>query len=62
LIFHHRRRTRDTGIPLLRAVGTNLYTVSRILERTGRGGIVNGGRQHLVLCDPHALVKVAEEE
>jgi hypothetical protein len=25
-------------------------------------GVVDGGRQHLVLRDPHALVRIAEEE
>lgn len=42
--------------------GTNLYTVSRILSAWQDRGIVSGGRQHLVLREPHALVKVAEEE
>lgn len=42
--------------------GANLYTVSRILSAWEAKGIVNGGRQRLVLCDPHALVKIAEEE
>lgn len=42
--------------------GANLYTVSRILSAWEERGIVKGGRQHLLLCDPHALVRVAEEE
>lgn len=42
--------------------GANLYTVSRILSAWEARGIINGGRQHLVLSNPHALVKVAEEE
>lgn len=42
--------------------GANLYTVSRILSAWEHRSIVSGGRQHLVLCDPHALVKIAEEE
>lgn len=42
--------------------GANLYTVSRILSAWKERGIIDGGRQHLVVSDPHALVKVAEEE
>lgn len=42
--------------------GATLYTVSRILSAWEERGIVNGGRQRLVLCDAHALVKIAEEE
>lgn len=41
--------------------GANLYTVSRILSAWKERGIIDGGRQHLVVCNPHALVKVAEE-
>jgi hypothetical protein len=36
--------------------------VGRILSAWEERGIVNGGRQRLVLCDAHALVKIAEEE
>jgi len=42
--------------------GTNLYTVSRMLSGWEQRGVVDGGRQHLVLRDPHALVRIAEEE
>lgn len=42
--------------------GANLYTVSRMLSGWGQRGIVDGGRQHLVLRDPHALIRIAEEE
>jgi CRP-like cAMP-binding protein len=42
--------------------GANLYTVSRILSGWKERGIVDGGRQHLVVSNPHALVKIAEEE
>ncbi len=42
--------------------GANLYTVSRTLSAWEQRGIVDGGRQHLVLRDSHALVRIAEEE
>lgn len=42
--------------------GANLYTVSRVLSAWEGRGIVNGGRQRLVVRDPHALVRVADEE
>lgn len=41
--------------------GANLYTVSRTLSAWEQRGIIAGGRQRLVLCDPHALVRIAEE-
>lgn len=42
--------------------GATLYTVSRILSTWEEKGIVNGGRRHLVIRAPHALMKIAEEE
>lgn len=42
--------------------GATLYTVSRILSTWEQQGIVNGGRRHLVVRAPHALVQIAEEE
>lgn len=41
--------------------GATLHTVSRVLSAWEQQGIVDGGRQHLVLRDPHALVRIAEE-
>lgn len=41
--------------------GATLHTVSRVLSAWEHHGIVDGGRQHLVLRDPHALVRIAEE-
>ncbi len=38
------------------------YTVSRILSNWEQQGIVNGGRRHLVVRQPHALMQIAEEE
>lgn len=42
--------------------GTTLHTVSRILSAWEQNGIVDGGRQHLVLRDPHAIVVIAGEQ
>lgn len=42
--------------------GATLYTVSRILSTWEQQGIVNGGRRHLVVREPHALMRIAEEE
>jgi CRP-like cAMP-binding protein len=41
--------------------GTTLYTVSRLLSAWEAQGIVQGGRQHIVLTKPHALVAIAED-
>lgn len=42
--------------------GATLYTVSRTLSAWEQRGIVDGGRRHLVVRAPHALVRIAEEE
>jgi CRP/FNR family transcriptional regulator, nitrogen oxide reductase regulator len=42
--------------------GATLHTVSRILSAWEQNGIVDGGRQHLVLRNPHAVVMIAEEQ
>jgi len=41
--------------------GTTLYTVSRLLSAWEERGIVQSGRQHIVLIKPHALVTIAED-
>ncbi len=41
--------------------GTTLYTVSRILSAWEDRGIVQSGRQRIVLTKPHALVALAED-
>jgi CRP/FNR family transcriptional regulator, nitrogen oxide reductase regulator len=41
--------------------GTTLYTVSRILSAWEHRGIVQSGRQRIVLTKPHALVSLAED-
>jgi len=40
--------------------GTTLHTVSRILSSWEQRGLVEGGRQRIVLRNPHALVGLAE--
>jgi CRP/FNR family transcriptional regulator, nitrogen oxide reductase regulator len=41
--------------------GTTLYTVSRILSRWDADGILDGGRQRIVIRQPHALMKIADD-
>lgn len=40
--------------------GTTLHTVSRILSGWELAGLVRGGRQRIVICEPHKLFMVAE--
>ncbi len=41
--------------------GTTLYTVSRILKRWEKQGLVEAGRQRLLIRSPHGLVVLAED-
>jgi CRP-like cAMP-binding protein len=41
--------------------GTTLFTVSRLLSAWEAQGIVQSGRQRIVLTKPHALVAIAED-
>lgn len=41
--------------------GTTLYTVSRIISRWEGEGVLDAGRQRLVIKKPHALMKVADD-
>jgi CRP/FNR family transcriptional regulator, nitrogen oxide reductase regulator len=41
--------------------GTTLYTVSRIISRFETDGIVEAGRQRMVIRNPHALMAVAND-
>lgn len=41
--------------------GTTLYTVSRIISRLEGEGILESGRQRMVICNPHALMSVADD-
>ena len=41
--------------------GTTLYTVSRVLSEWERQGLVEAGRERVVIRNPHGLVSIAEE-
>jgi CRP-like cAMP-binding protein len=41
--------------------GTTLHTVSRVMSAWEQAGLVDGGRQRIVVKDPHALIRIAEE-
>ena len=41
--------------------GTTLYTVSRIISRFEADGLVEAGRQHIVIRDPQALTSIADD-
>ena len=69
LLQHGGRRT-DAGIeidfPLSRQdlaemTGTTLHTVSRTLSAWEERGLVELGRQHVVVRQPHAVVAIAED-
>lgn len=45
---------------LAEMTGTTLYTVSRILSRWEHGGLVELGRERVVIRDGHGLVAIAE--
>lgn len=69
-LVHDAGRRVDAGIeisfPISRQdiaemTGTTLYTVSRLLSAWEERGIVQSGRQHIVLVKAHALVAIAED-
>jgi CRP-like cAMP-binding protein len=41
--------------------GTTLYTVSRILSEWERQGLVEAGRERVLIRNPHGVVSIAEE-
>lgn len=41
--------------------GTTLYTVSRILSRWEQLGLIESGREQIIICSPHDLVIIAED-
>ncbi len=41
--------------------GTTLYTVSRVLSEWERQGLVEAGRERVLLRNPHGVVSIAEE-
>jgi CRP-like cAMP-binding protein len=69
-LVHDAGRQVDAGVeidfPVSRQdiaemTGTTLYTVSRLMSAWEERGIVRGGRQHIVLSNPQALVAIAED-
>jgi CRP/FNR family transcriptional regulator, nitrogen oxide reductase regulator len=46
---------------LAEMTGTTLFTVSRVMSAWDQGGIIASGRQHIVVLDPPALVRIAED-
>lgn len=69
LIRHAGRKVDDgilldlplTRLDLAEMSGTTLYTVSRILSRWESDGIVESGRQRVIVRIPHRLVAIAED-
>ena len=41
--------------------GTTLYTISRILSQWEQNGLIQTGRERVVICNPHGLVTIAED-
>jgi CRP-like cAMP-binding protein len=41
--------------------GTTIYTVSRVLSDWERQGLVEAGRERVLIRDPHGVVSIAEE-
>jgi CRP-like cAMP-binding protein len=69
-LVHQAGRRVDSGVlidlPLSRddiaqMTGTTLFTVSRIISRFEADGIVEAGRQRMVIRHPHGLLKVADD-
>lgn len=69
-LAHHSGRKTEGGVeidfPVTRQdvaemTGATLHTVSRTLAKWEADGILDGGRQKIVLRQPHRLVAIAEE-
>ena len=41
--------------------GTTLFTVSRTLNIWERQGLLRIGRERVIVCDPHSLVRIADD-
>ena len=46
---------------LAEMAGTTLYTVSRVLSQWEQAGLVESGRERVLIRSPHALVSIAED-
>ena len=56
----------EIGFPITRQdlaemTGATLFTVSRVMSAWEQSGLVEGGRQQIVVRDPHGLVRIAED-
>ncbi len=41
--------------------GTTLYSVSRIMSGWEQQGLIESGRERIVILNPHGLVTIAED-
>jgi CRP-like cAMP-binding protein len=46
---------------LAQMTGTTLFTVSRTLSQWESRGIIQSGRERVIICFPHGLVSIAED-
>jgi CRP-like cAMP-binding protein len=69
-LVQHAGKKVDTGVlidlPLSREdiaqmTGTTLFTVSRIVSRWEAAGLIEAGRQRMVIRNPHGLLAVADD-
>jgi hypothetical protein len=69
-LAHQTGRRTDKGVlldlPISRQdlgemTGTTLYTVSRILSRWEQSGLIESGRERIIIRSPHDLVIIAED-
>jgi CRP-like cAMP-binding protein len=59
-------RVREIAFPITRQdlaemTGTTLFTVSRVMSAWDQSGVIASGRQHIVVLDPQALARIAED-
>lgn len=52
---------RLTRQDLAEMTGTTLFTVSRILNRWQKTGVIRAGRQRIIVLHPHGLVSIADD-
>ena len=52
---------RLTRQDLAEMTGTTLFTVSRVLNRWQKAGVIRAGRQRVVVLHPHGLVSIADD-
>ena len=46
---------------LAEMTGTTLFTVSRVLNRWQKAGVIRAGRQRIIVLHPHGLVSIADD-